>query len=119
MSDQMSMRMSARTAGHPGAFHLAYRGTVSETRDETGRPEDDGVPVEIYSRRVRRPRMVPFLTAGALLGAVVGLVVAWVGPASEVATPAQEMILLGVTGALLGGLVGAVLFLVVEWAARR
>lgn len=68
----------------------------------------------------RRPRMVPFLATGALLGLVVGVLLAYFGPPSAYASPAQEMIVMAVPGGLVGGLLGAIVFLVAErFSGRR
>ncbi len=67
----------------------------------------------------RTPRLIPFLATGAIVGLLAGLVLALLGPSSPVASDGQEIVLLGLTGALLGGLAGAVVFLVVEWTTLR
>jgi hypothetical protein len=67
----------------------------------------------------RAPRLIPFLATGAGLGLLAGLVLTVLGPGSPVASDGQELVLLGLTGALLGGLVGAIAFLVVEWTTLR
>lgn len=68
----------------------------------------------------RRPRMVPFLVTGALIGLVIGLALAYYGPPSPTASPAQEMIVMAVPGGLFGGLLGAIAYLLVErFASRR
>jgi len=67
---------------------------------------------------VRRPRMLPFLVTGALLGLVAGLLITTLGPSSETSGGAQELILLGATGAALGGLLGGIVFLMVERRSR-
>lgn len=63
--------------------------------------------------------MVPFLLSFALAGLVVGAYLAVRGPASGQASLSQEIILLAVPGALLGGLVGAVVYLLVERLGSR
>lgn len=67
----------------------------------------------------RRPRMVPFLATGAIVGLIVGVLLAYFGPASPYASPAQEMIVMAVPGALVGGLLGGILYLVAERFTRR
>lgn len=63
--------------------------------------------------------MVPFLITGAIIGALVGVVLAVTGPSSQVASPGQEMIVLGGAGALVFGMLGAVLYLFAEWRSLR
>lgn len=64
--------------------------------------------------------MVPFLVTGALIGLVIGLALAYFGPPSPTASPAQEMIVMAVPGGLFGGLLGAIVYLLVErYASRR
>ena len=65
-------------------------------------------------RRARRPRMVPFLLTGALLGFLLGVFIAYVGPDAPNAGPAREIIALGLPFGLIGGLLGGVVFLLVE-----
>lgn len=70
-------------------------------------------------KRPRRPRLVPFLVTGAVIGAFLGLLLNLVGPDSPIASAGQESIVLAVTGALLGGLVGAIAYLAAEWTTLR
>lgn len=63
--------------------------------------------------------MVPFLLTGAFLGFVVGGLFSILGPNSERASAAQELISVSVPTALLGGLLGAILFLIVERLSGR
>lgn len=66
-------------------------------------------------RRVsRRPRMVPFLATGALVGLVVGLLLGYFGPDAPNASPAQELIVMAVPAGLVGGLLGGAVYLLVE-----
>lgn len=67
----------------------------------------------------RGPRMVPFLATGAIIGAIIGVVLSVTGPTSQVASPGQEMIVLGGAGALVCGMLGAVLYLLAEWRSLR
>ncbi|MCE0487478.1 hypothetical protein [Ornithinimicrobium sediminis] len=85
-------------------------GSPDEAAPQVGRTTSDGP---------RTPRLLPFLGTGAVLGLVVGIVLTLLGPSSPVASDGQELVLLGITGALLGGLAGAVVFLVVEWTTLR
>ena len=63
--------------------------------------------------------MVPFLVTGALIGLVVGVLLAFFGPPSPYASPAQEMIVMAFPGALVGGLLGAILYLLAERFVTR
>lgn len=63
--------------------------------------------------------MVPFLVTGALLGALVGIIVDLNGPTSRVASASQELIVLGGAGALVGAALGAVVYLIAEWKSLR
>lgn len=63
--------------------------------------------------------MVPFLLSFAVVGLIVGAYLALRGPASGQVSPPQEIILLAVPGALLGGLVGALVYLLVERLGSR
>lgn len=63
--------------------------------------------------------MVPFLVTGAVLGALVGIVVDLSAPSSQVASPGQELIVLGGAGALVGAALGAVVYLIAEWNSFR
>lgn len=63
--------------------------------------------------------MVPFLMTGALIGLVVGLLLAYYGPPSPYASLAQEMIVMAFPGALVGGLLGGIFYLVVERFSGR
>jgi len=69
-------------------------------------------------RYSRRPRMVPFLVTGAVLGFLAGVALMVLGPESDSAGAGQEFVLLGSTGALLGGLLAAIVFLAVERRSR-
>jgi hypothetical protein len=64
--------------------------------------------------------MVPFLLTGAVLGLILGALIAYVGPDAPSAGPAQEIIALAVPFGLLGGLLGGIVFLLVErFTVRR
>lgn len=80
---------------------------------------DRVVPVGSQSARQHRPRMVPFLATGAIIGAIIGIALSFNGPNSQVASPGQEMIVLGGAGALVFGMVGAVIYLFAEWRSLR
>ncbi|MCK0110603.1 hypothetical protein MWU75_00390 [Ornithinimicrobium sp. F0845] len=67
----------------------------------------------------RRPRLVPFLVTGALVGLVVGVLLAVTGPDAPNASPAQEVIAIGLPGALLGGLLGGIVYLLAERFSGR
>lgn len=89
---------------------------MSDEQQTGGRGQEAPAGPEV--RYTRRPRMVPFLATGALLGLLAGLLVVVLGPESDVSGGAQEVILLGTTGALLGGLLGGIVFLLVERRSR-
>lgn len=82
-------------------------------------PRVEGDHVVPVGTRHRGPRMVPFLLTGALIFALIGVVLAATGPTSGAASAGQEMIVLGGAGALVGGMVGAVLYLIAEWSSLR
>ncbi len=67
----------------------------------------------------RRPQLVPFLLTGALIGLIIGGVLALTGPDAPMAGPSQELMAIAVPGALLGGLLGGVVYLLVERHSRR
>lgn len=69
-------------------------------------------------RYSRRPRMVPFLATGAVLGFLAGIALMVLGPESDVSGAGQEFVILGATGALFGGLLGAIVFLLAERRSR-
>lgn len=71
------------------------------------------------ARGRHRPRLVPFLATGAVLGSLLGLLLVVFGPDAESAGTAQETIILGGIGALLGGLVGGIVYLLVERYSLR
>ncbi len=68
---------------------------------------------------VRRARLTPFLVTGAVIGLLLAVFVALLGPDAPNASPTQELILLGLLGALLGGLSSSVLYLLVERRTGR
>lgn len=63
--------------------------------------------------------MVPFLVSGAVVGTIVGLLLAYFGPPAPNASPAQELIVMAVPGGLLGGLLGGICFLLAERFSDR
>lgn len=63
--------------------------------------------------------MVPFLVTGAVVGIIVGLLLATFGPDAPNASPSQELIVMAVPGGLLGGLLGAICYLLVERYSER
>lgn len=63
--------------------------------------------------------MVPFLLTGAIIGLIIGVALAVTGPPAPLASPGQEIIGMGVPGALFGGLLGGVVYLVAERFASR
>ncbi|HNV13737.1 MAG TPA: hypothetical protein PKI27_03365 [Dermatophilaceae bacterium] len=71
-------------------------------------------------RRRRAPRLVPFIATGAILGYVVGLLLAARPVAAEAAQRLQNYSFnsqagyLGLFGALMGALLGAVVFVVLD-----
>ncbi len=70
-------------------------------------------------RKRHQPRMVPFLMTFAIIGGVFGVVLSLARPASQVASPGQEMVVLGGAGALVFGMLGAVVYLIIEWRSLR
>lgn len=62
--------------------------------------------------------MVPFLATGALIGLLIGAVLALTGPDAPNASPAQEFLAMAIPGGLLGGLLGGVAYLLVERLRR-
>lgn len=91
---------------------------MSQDQDGTDPRMDQERVIPVGSHH-RGPRMVPFLLTGAFLGALVGVIVDLVGPASGVATASQELIVLGGAGALLGASLAAVIYLIAEWISLR
>ncbi len=63
--------------------------------------------------------MVPFLATGAVIGVVVGVLLAFLGPDAPNASTGQELMAMAVPGGLLGGLVGGILYLVAERLSGR
>lgn len=90
-------------AGHPAAYPRGVTDPQSELRP----------------RGPRRPRMLPFLLTGVVLGMLAGLAIDLFGPATPVASAGQELIVVALVGALVGGLAGAIAFLVAEWTTLR
>ncbi|MGB3829375.1 MAG: hypothetical protein WA962_11425 [Ornithinimicrobium sp.] len=91
---------------------------MSQEQPDTDPRVDREHVVPVGARR-RGPRMVPFLVTGALLGAIVGIIVDLTGPSSQVASPGQEIIVLAGAGALVGATLGAVVYLIAEWNSLR
>lgn len=67
----------------------------------------------------RRPRLVPFLVTGALLGVIIGVVVDYLGPDAPRASAGQEFIAVVGPLGLFGGLLGGVVYLLVERFSDR
>lgn len=86
-----------------------YRGAVSP---------DEPRPSRTAGRPLRRPRMVPFLLTGTLIGALGGTILSVLRPRAPLSGPAQEVIVLAVVGGILGLLVGSLAFLAVERRRR-
>ncbi len=91
---------------------------MSQDQDGTDPRVDQERVIPVGSHH-RGPRMVPFLLTGAFLGALVGVIVDLVGPASGVASAGQELIVLGGAGAVVGASLGAVIYLIAEWISLR
>ncbi|WP_109471567.1 hypothetical protein [Ornithinimicrobium cavernae] len=68
----------------------------------------------------RRPRLLPFLLTGAVIGLIIGTFLAVTGPDAPTASASQELIAVAGPGGLLGGLLGGVVYLLVErYSTRR
>lgn len=63
--------------------------------------------------------MVPFLATGAVLGLILGALLALLGPDAPMASPGQEILALSIPFGLVGGLLGGAVYLLVERSARR
>ncbi|GAA1147228.1 hypothetical protein [Ornithinicoccus hortensis] len=93
---------------------------MSEQQErEVGIPVDEVPRGTRGERPLRRPRLVPFLATGALLGSFLGLLLVVFGTEVEDVSIGRETIILGGMGALLGGLVGAIAYLVAERVITR
>lgn len=71
------------------------------------------------AQALRGPRMVPFLLTGALLGVILAGVLHFFGPQPDEGGTVQELILISVLFAGIGGLLGGMAFLAVERFTRR
>ncbi|MBW8172698.1 hypothetical protein K0651_06505 [Ornithinimicrobium sp. Arc0846-15] len=71
------------------------------------------------NNQVRRPKLVPFLISGGVIGLLLGVAFSIFGPASGVASAGQENVIFMFIGAIAGGFVGALAFLVAEWTTLR
>lgn len=67
----------------------------------------------------RRPQLLPFLLTGAILGFVIGAVVAYLGPDAPRASAGQEFIAVAGPLGLFGGLLGGIVYLLVERFSDR
>jgi uncharacterized protein YcfJ len=62
----------------------------------------------------RRPDLARFLVTGAVIGALIGGAIGYLGPDAPNSSLLQEVILLAVTGAIVFLLLAAVLYLLVD-----
>ena len=76
-------------------------------------------PREGYLPYRRRPQLRSFLVVGALIGAVLGVLLAVLGPDVEGSSLAQQVVLLGAIGALLGGFLASIAYLVADRQTLR
>lgn len=63
----------------------------------------------------RPPSLRNYLVAGAVCGFLAGAALALFGEEVPVSSPLQQVVVLGLFAAALGGLVAAVVYLVVDW----
>lgn len=66
----------------------------------------------------RRPDMVRFIATGAVIGAILGGIVAYLGPDAPNSSLLQELIIVSLLGALILGFLGAVVYLVADRSGR-
>ncbi|MGO0577847.1 hypothetical protein [Ornithinimicrobium panacihumi] len=67
----------------------------------------------------RRPSLSRFVISGALLGFIIGGLVGFFGPDAPNSSLTQEVILLGMVGALLTGALAVVAYLVADRSSQR
>lgn len=90
-----------QTGAHP---------TRSSTSSEPDSADRRVRPVTVR----RRPRLLAFLVVGALVGAVAGGLLGYLGPQSPSSSLGQDVVLLAFVGALFFGLAGAIAYLVAD-----
>lgn len=64
---------------------------------------------------MRTPDLAAYLRAGGVTGFLLGAAVALFGRSTDISSPLQQVVLLGVIAAALGVLVASVVYLVVDW----
>ncbi|MFN8075767.1 MAG: hypothetical protein U0Q15_10145 [Kineosporiaceae bacterium] len=84
----------------------------------TPEPEPTGAPQGEQFRFRRAPRYRPFVITGFVVGAVVGAVLALVGPELPKYSTGTQVGYLAMFFGLLGGIVGAAVAVVVERRSR-
>lgn len=67
----------------------------------------------------RRPDLVRFLVSGAVIGALVGGAIGYLGPDAPSSSLLQEVILLAATGAIVFLLLAAILYLLADRRSSR
>ena len=78
----------------------------------------EGPDVQLLPVR-HRPDLVRFLVSGAVIGALIGGAIGYLGPDAPNSSLLQEVILLAVTGAIICLLVAAVIYLLADRRSSR
>lgn len=85
------------------------------TSASEGTPTGEGTPVKV----TRRPKIVPFLLTGAIIGSLIGLIVSLLGPDAPNVSAGSIHLFFSVVGALLGVVAGAAVLTFVDREPRR